>query len=185
MSFIFFSNSNAEEISFKCKFPSGNLYNDIIKIDTKKKLAAGKFPFEKDSTKDIVKFVSLFEENNLYKGLFFTVNLIDNTILYQSVNNITPLDLVKYQSNFFEITKNADEILLGCERLKDSEVQTSLNVENDRSLIQSNYYCKGISSYNNLKIYNIRQLENNNFMASVELISEEGGNIIWKLSRNF
>ena len=173
LSFIFFSNSNAEEISFKCKFPSGNLYNDIIKIDTKKKLAAGKFPFEKDSTKDIVKFVSLFEKNNLFKGLFFTVNLIDNTILYQSVNNITPLDLVKYQSNFFEITKNADEILLGCERLKDSEVQTSLNVENDRSLIQSNYYCKGISSYNNLKIYNIRLLENNNFMATVDLISEE------------
>ena len=173
LSFFFFGNSNAEEISFKCKLPSGNLYNDIIKIDTKKKLAAGKFPFEKDSTKDIIKFVSLFEENNLYKGLFFTVNLIDNTILYQSVNNITPLDLVKYQSNFFEITKNADEILLGCERLKDNEVQTSLNVENDRSLIQSDYYCKGISSYNNLKIYNIRQLENNNFMATVDLISED------------
>ena len=67
------------------------------------------------------------------------------------MNNITPLDLAKYQSNFFEITKNADEILLGCERLKDSEVQTSLNVENDRSLIQSNYYCKGISHTTILK----------------------------------
>lgn len=173
LSFLFYGNSNAEEISFKCKFPSGNLYNDIIKIDTKKKLAAGKFPFEKDSTKDIIKFVSLFEENNLYKGLFFTVNLIDNTILYQSVNNITQLDLIKYKSNFFEITKNADEILLGCERLKDSDLKTSFSVENDRSLIQSNYYCKGISSYNNLEIYNIRQLENNNFMASVDLISED------------
>ena len=49
----------------------------------------------------------------------------------------------------------------------------SLNVENDRSLIQPNYYCKGISSYNNLQIYNIRQLENNNFMATVDLISED------------
>jgi hypothetical protein len=172
LSLLLSGNGYAEEINFKCKLPSGNLYNDIIKIDTEKKLAAGKFPFEKDSTKDIVKFVSLFEENNLYKGLFFTVNLIDNTILYQAVNKITPLDLVKYQSNFFEITKNADEILLGCERLKDSEVQTSLDIENDRSLIQSNYFCKGISTYDNLKIYDIKKLENNNFNASLELISE-------------
>ena len=57
LSTLLFNNSIAEEINLKCKYPSGNLYNDIIKIDTTKKLAAGKFPFEKGSTDDVIKFV--------------------------------------------------------------------------------------------------------------------------------
>lgn len=173
LSTLLFNNSIAEEINLKCKYPSGNLYNDIIKIDTTKKLAAGKFPFEKGSTDDVIKFVSLLGDGNDYKGLFFTINLIDNTVLYQIVNNITLFDIAKYKNNTFELTKNADEILLGCERLKDNQILDALNVENDTGLIQSNYFCKGVSTYNNLRVFDIEMLEGNKFSASVELISEK------------
>ena len=140
---LFSQNVYSEVINLDCKLPSGNSYSSIIKLDTIKKVAADKFDFEKGSTKDIIKFVSFIEMGSEFKGVFFTVNLKENTILNQIVNNISKLNLRLNKNNVFKLAKGADEILLGCERINSEEkLIESNNLASDRSLIKENYYCK-------------------------------------------
>ena len=183
---LFSQNVYSEVINLDCKLPSGNSYSSIIKLDTIKKVAADKFDFEKGSTKDIIKFVSFIEMGSEFKGVFFTVNLKENTILNQIVNNISKLNLRLNKNDVFKLAKGADEILLGCERINSEEkLIESNNLASDRSLIKENYYCKGVSSFNNLKIYNIELLENNNFSATIDIISEEKNTSIGKYHATF
>jgi hypothetical protein len=167
------SNALAEKINYKCFFPSGSPFPDQFSIDTTRKMV-DKFPFEKGSTDTIVKIASFFdtEKKGVLMGMFYTIDLLDDTVLVQKVMEINRLQQIIGRDDPFKmIPPDTMEVLLNCERsgAKSSETEAVLT---DRSLIEPNYYCKAKqfgAGYS--KLLNIEILPNDNF--SLEYI--------WKL----
>ena len=82
--FIFYTfllnNAFAKNVILECKFPSGKDFGTPFKIDFSKK-KVNQYPFEKDSTDKIVKFISTHKKSgSIHNMYFYTINLNSNIV---------------------------------------------------------------------------------------------------------
>jgi hypothetical protein len=166
----------AEKISYKCFFPSGSPFPDQFNVDTVKK-KVDKFDFEKGSTDNIIKVASFFrtEKKGYWDGMYFTIDLENDTILVQKVMEISPIEMMKARNDPFKaIRDDTMEVLLNCERSGEKSSQAEA-VLTDRNLIKPNYYCKARQfGMGYFKLLNIEILPNDNFsLEYIFKVSEE------------